>query len=217
MGSNLSADKPATAVAWRPAHEQAILAARDTLDVAIARPGALYGRGSWVLSTWWNGLLEASKTGSTAPIQVPADEAARTGMVHVDDAAAALRAIIDRIDGRLGTWPVFNLVTETVTAVEIMEAAKAVLDVKAPLEYTGTHGNPFLEALSLVCNSNASRARTVLGWEPKRIEFVLNVAIYVKAWQASQYKCPICGITSGGLSGGFILKSVMYGGVAVHT
>ncbi|PLB47422.1 NAD dependent epimerase/dehydratase family protein [Aspergillus steynii IBT 23096] len=186
VGSKLSAGKPATAVAWRPAHEQAILAARDTLDVAIARPGALYGRSSWVFDTWWRVLLEARQTDNTATVQVPADRAARTGIVHVDDAAAAIRSIIDRLDGRLGSWPVFDLVTETLSVVEIMEAAKAVLEVKAPLEYTGTHGNPFLEALSLICNTNASHARIVLGWEPKRVEFLLNVAVFVKAWQASQ-------------------------------
>ncbi|KAI9035918.1 NAD-dependent epimerase/dehydratase family protein [Aspergillus affinis] len=186
VGSKLSADKPATATAWRPAHEQAILAAQDTLDVAIVRPGAMYGRSSWVFDTWWSVLSEALKTGTTGPIQVPADKAARTGIVHVDDVAVGMHAIIDRLDGRLGTWPIFDLVTETVSMVEIMEAAKAVLNVKASLEYTGTHGNPFLEALSLVCNSNASRAKIVLGWDPKRTEFLLNMSTYVNAWQASR-------------------------------
>ncbi|KAK1141738.1 hypothetical protein N8T08_008836 [Aspergillus melleus] len=186
VGSNLSADKPATATAWRPAHEQAILAARDTLEVAIVRPGAMYGRSSWVFDIWWSVLLETSITGNTDTVQVPANKAARTGIVHVDDAATAVHSIIDRLDGRLGAWPIFDLVAETVSIVEIMEAAKAVLDVNASVEYTGTHGNPFLEALSLVCNSNASRAKIVLGWEPKRTEFLLNMSTYVKAWQASQ-------------------------------
>jgi nucleoside-diphosphate-sugar epimerase len=186
VGSAQSKDKPATAVAWRPAHEQAILASRDVLDVAILRPCAMYGRTSWVWGTWWGGLLAAKKSGSQETIQVPADITARTGTLHVDDAAAAFHAAIDRLDGRLGAWPVFDLVSETIGVQEIMQAAKEALGVKAKLEYAGTHGNPFLEALSLVSKSDASRARTVLGWEPRRKEFILNLPVYLKAWEASQ-------------------------------
>jgi nucleoside-diphosphate-sugar epimerase len=119
-------------------------------------------------------------------VQVPVDRTACPGVVHVDDVAAGFHAAIDRIDGRLGSWPVFDLITETVSVVEVLGNVKTALGVDAPLEYTGTHGNPFLEALSLVSKSDASRAKTVLGWNPKRIEFLLNLPIYLKAWQASQ-------------------------------
>ncbi|KAJ5546934.1 NAD dependent epimerase/dehydratase family protein [Penicillium frequentans] len=186
VGSVLSQGKPATPVAWRPAHEQDILAARDKLDVAIMRPHTVYGRGSWIWSTWWGPLAQAAKLGSISPVQVAADRTACPGVVHVDDVAAGFHAAIDRIDGRLGTWPVFDLVTETLSVVEIMENVKTFLGVKALIEYTGAHENPFLEALSLVSKSDASRAKTVLGWNPKRTEFLLNLPIYLKAWQASQ-------------------------------
>ena len=186
VGSAQSKGKPATAVAWRPAHEQAILASRDVLDVAVLRPWMIYGRGSWVWGAWWGGLLAAKKSGSQKTIQVPADITARTGTVHVDDVAAAFHAAIDRLDGRLGSWPVFDIGTEMIGTQEIMEAAKEVLGVTAKLEYAGTHGNPFLEALSLVSKSDASRARTVLGWEPRRKEFILNLPLYIQAWEASQ-------------------------------
>ncbi|KAJ5660195.1 NAD dependent epimerase/dehydratase family protein [Penicillium longicatenatum] len=186
VGSVLSQGKPATPVAWRPAHEQAILASRDKLDVAILRPHTIYGRGSWVWGAWWGPLAEAAKSRSTSPVQVPVDRTACPGVVHVDDVAAGYHAAIDHIDGRLGSWPVFDLITETVSVVEVLENVKTALGVDAPLEYTGTHGNPFLEALSLVSKSDASRAKTVLGWNPKRTEFLLNLPIYLKAWQASQ-------------------------------
>ncbi|KAJ5088054.1 hypothetical protein N7456_011670 [Penicillium angulare] len=188
--SAYSQDKPATASSWRPAHEQAILAARDKLDVAILRPHTIYGRGSWVFGTWWGALAEAAKakSGTSSPISIPGDGKAVPGLVHVDDVAAGFHAAIDRIDGRLGSWPIFDLVTETVSLVEILEAAKVVLGIEpeVPLEYTGTQGNVFLEALGLVSKADSSRARTVLGWSPKRTEFLLNLPVYVKAWQASQ-------------------------------
>ncbi|KAJ5233000.1 hypothetical protein N7468_005956 [Penicillium chermesinum] len=145
-----SQDKPATAVAWRPAHEQAILAARDMLNVAILRPHTIYGRGSWVWSTWWGVIAEAAKSGSAAPIQIPADKETRSGTIHVDDVAAGFHAAIDRIDGQLGSWPIFDLVAETVSVVEITENVRELYGVKAPLEYTGAQGNVFFEALGLV-------------------------------------------------------------------
>lgn len=186
VGNRLAKGTPSTAVGWRPGHEQAILAARDTLDVAILRPPAIYGRSSWVWGTWWGAVLAAKKSGSSDAIQVPADRKARIGTIHIDDVVSAFHAAIDRLDGRLGSWPVFDLLGETISAVEIMEAAKAALGVKAPLEYAGTMGNPFLEALSSVTNCDASRARTGLGWEAKRKEFLLNLPLYIKAWETAQ-------------------------------
>ncbi len=186
VGNSLASSKPATAVSWRPGHEQAILAARDTLNIAILRPGAMYGRTSWVWGTWWGGVLAASKSGSMDAIQVPADCEAVTGCIHVDDVVSAFHAAVDRIDGLLGAWPVFDLVGETISIEEIMGAVKEILKVKAPLKYAGTHGNPFLEALSLVSKDDASRARIVMGWQAKRTEFLLNMPVYVKAWAATQ-------------------------------
>ena len=186
VGNSLAKGVPAAPVGWRPAHEQAILAVRDTLDVAILRPATIYGRGSWVWGTWWGGVLAAKKSGSSDAIQVPADREARTGTIHVDDVAGGFHAAIDRIDGRLGSWPVFDLLGETISVVEIMEAAKSAMGVKAPLVYAGSKGNPLLEALSLVSTTDASRARVVLGWEAKRKDFLLNLPVYIQAWEATQ-------------------------------
>ncbi|KAI0450473.1 hypothetical protein F5B21DRAFT_490629 [Xylaria acuta] len=77
-GTSLAPAKPATAVGWRPAHEQAILAARDVLDVAVLRPGSIYGQSSWVFGIWWDPLLAASKSGSQDPVGVPVDAKTRT-------------------------------------------------------------------------------------------------------------------------------------------
>jgi nucleoside-diphosphate-sugar epimerase len=186
VGTSLSKGKAATATNWRPAHEQAILAARDVLEVAILRPSNLYGRASSLFGVLWGPLLGASMSGSSNTIQLPLDRAARLGTNHVDDVAAAFHAAIDRIYGGLGSWPVFDLVGDTVSLVEIMEGAKAALGVKAPIEYVGPQGNPLLEAVSLVSYGDAARARTVLGWEAEHGEFLLNLPVTVMAWKAAQ-------------------------------
>ncbi|KAL4737623.1 hypothetical protein BDV11DRAFT_216610 [Aspergillus similis] len=154
----LSKGKAAMAAAWRPAHEQAVLATRDILDVAILRPSTIYG-----------------------PYIT-----ARTGIVHVNDVAAGFHAAIDRIDGRLGGWPGFDLVAETIGIQGIIEGVKAALGVAAEVENTGTHGGAFLEAMNLVSKNDAARTRTVPEWEPKRKNFVLNLPVYVRAWEAAQ-------------------------------
>lgn len=186
VGTSFSKGKAATAISWRPAHEQAILAARDVLEVAILRPSNLYGRASSLFGVMWGPLLAASKSGSSDIIQIPLDRGARLGTIHVDDVAAGFLAAIDRIHGCLGSWPVFDLVGDTVSLVEIMEAAKAALGLKTPLEYAGPQGDPLLEAVSLVSYGDASRARTVLGWEAKHKEFLLNLPVTVMAWKAAQ-------------------------------
>ena len=109
VGTSLSKGKAATATSWRPAHEQAILAARDVLEVAILRPANLYGRASSLFGVLWGPLLAASASGSSDTIQLPLDRAARLGTNHVDDVAAAFHAAIDRIHGGLGSWPIFSV------------------------------------------------------------------------------------------------------------
>ncbi|KAL4941130.1 hypothetical protein BDV06DRAFT_195157 [Aspergillus oleicola] len=187
VGSTLSTGKPPRIVTWRPAQEQAILASRDVLEVAIIRPGLIYGRGSWIWSPWWAPILKAKQSGNNSnTIQIPADITARPSTVHITDAVAGLHAAVDRIHGQLGTWPVFDLVTETLVVQDIVEAAKYSLGVTAEVEYTGTKGDVMLEALSTAGNSEVGRARAVLGWSPKRTEFVLNMSMYIRAWEATQ-------------------------------
>ena len=185
-GTSASPDKPAAAVGWRPAHEQAVLAARDVLDVAILRPATMYGRASWVLGIWWRPLLAALASGSRGPVAIPVRADTRTGVVHVDDVGAAYLAAVDSIAGGLGSWPVFDLTTETVAADAMMTAVAASLGFGGSIEYQGTGGDAFLEALALVANTDASRARSVLGWTPKRRDFLQNIDVIASAWVSSQ-------------------------------
>jgi len=185
-GTSLAPAKPGTVVTWRPAHEQAILAERDVLDVAILRPGSIYGRGSWVMTTWWDPLLKAAESGSEEDVGIMVEEKTRTGVVHVDDLGAAYVSVVDKINGNLSNWPVFELTTETVPTSDMLSAVAAVLGVKGQIRYEGTKGNVFLEALGLSSNTDSSRARSILGWDPKRRDFIQNLSTIVAAWRASK-------------------------------
>ena len=169
-------------MSWRSKHEKAILAARDVLDVAIVRPSQVYG---WIWNSWWRPILEAKKSGTTEPVEVPTNLEIRPAIVHVDDVVSGIHAVTDRVHGLLGSWPVFDLISETVMIKDVLEGTRDVLGVNAPLKYIGSQ-NAFHEAINVVANEKTSRASIILGWEGKRRSFLLNLPIYVKAWEAAQ-------------------------------
>lgn len=177
---------PATISNWRVGHEQAVLASADVLDVAIVRPVEIYGRSSWLFTPWLGPLHEAVKSGSTDPVKIPATHDARASLIHVDDVVSGFHAVVDRIHGGLGSWPVFDLGAETVEGVAIMEAVREAMGIKAELEWAGPRGDVMHQAMTMKTSYNGSRARIVLNWEPKRRDFLANVPIFVKAWQAAQ-------------------------------
>lgn len=185
VGNGLASDKPASMVSWRPAHEQAILASRDTINAVILRPGVLYGRNAWNFGPWW-GPIAALRASGGDTLSIAADASTRAGLVHVDDVAAAFHAAIDRLDGRLGDWPVFDVAAETVSLADILHGTLEALGMKASVKFAGTGGDLFMEGLGLRANGDSARARMVLGWQPKRRNFLLNVGMYYLAWEAAQ-------------------------------
>ncbi len=58
--------------------------------------------------------------------------------------------------------------------------------MKASVKFAGTGGDLFMEGLGLRANGDSARARMVLGWQPKRRDFLLNVGMYYLAWEAAQ-------------------------------
>lgn len=79
-GTTLANGKPATAVGWRPAHEQCILAARDVPDVAIVHLGLEHL--FWPLA---RGRQERQHRDNPGPC------GARPSIVHLDDAVSGVR------------------------------------------------------------------------------------------------------------------------------
>ena len=185
-----SKGKAAPVVAWRPEHEQAVLAARDELDVAIVRPAAVHIRGSWLWDSLWAPLLANSgpNSSATGPVRIPLPADARPGVVHLDDVVSGIHAVADRIIGAagLGSWPVFDLVTETLSMRAILERVAECVGCESELEFVGLGEDPLLQGMALRTNGGADRARIVLGWEPQRRDFLGEMPVFVRAWKAEK-------------------------------
>jgi nucleoside-diphosphate-sugar epimerase len=193
FGKYLPSDSPEIkakkAAPRRPAHERKILLSSDALDVAILRPHAMYGRQSPVLGELWKDLMQSCRD-TTEPIDVPAEANLHLGVVHVDDVADAFHAAIDRVHGQLGSWPVFDLWAESVRIDDLMEAVLVSHGSRAPLRYGDGIKYRSFETWVLENISDVSHAKTVLGWIPKRVNFIMDLSIYITAWEAAQMYAP---------------------------
>ena len=167
-------------------HEQLVLAASDVLDVAVIRPHIIYGRSSWAIGSWFKPVLDARDRKDGAAVQILAKKDTFPGVIHIDDVVSGYHAVIDAIEGRLGTWPVFEFVAEALPLASIVDAAKEAVGVEAETEFVGTQGQGLLDIIGGRMNSEASRAKTILGWTPKRMDFLLNIGMYLRAFEAHQ-------------------------------
>ena len=161
-----STDRPAQAVAWRPAHERAVLdAAGGTLATAVVRPGMVFGERRGLVSPWF---AQAQAEGAS---QVVGDGRNRWAFVHRSDLAELYRlAVEQRARG------VFHGVDGA--APTVMEAARAASaaagkgDVRCvPLEEARPRMGPVADALAMDQVVRSARARD-LGWRPGHPPFV---------------------------------------------
>ncbi|KAH8177045.1 NAD dependent epimerase/dehydratase family protein [Sarocladium implicatum] len=184
-----SGHNPASAVAWRPALDKSILAARDVLDVAIVRPALIYGRESTIWSSFFLPLLEAGRQGSTETVEIPLEAEALPSLVHIDDVASGFQLAIEKLSLVNGgsVFPVFDLVTSQESMATIFSRLAAAWGVKGGVRLTGTGGNMLSEAMSTSNKASNGRARQLLGWEPRKLDGMVGGIDLVAAAFASQY------------------------------
>jgi nucleoside-diphosphate-sugar epimerase len=186
VGNSLAEAEPPVFFEARPAQEQAALAARDELNIAILRPGNLYGRACPDWGLFWHHFKSFKESSNVEQITMPVKHDAVSAVVHVDDVASAFVSTIDRLDGRLGNWPVFDIVTEHLRLPDIIEASKLAFGINSTILYVTPSGDQLLEAMNLVDNSGGSaRAQAVLNWSPRHVHFLRDMPIYVHAWRAA--------------------------------
>ena len=183
-----TADAPTPSVeltAWRPKLEQVILASSDVLDVMVVRPALVYGRSGAIWSMLFGPIIGASKSGSSVA-EIPVDPGCRTGLIHVDDFGSGFHAAIDKLPLIAGTgvYPIFDLVTCQESMRDILDAVAREVGFKGTVQMKGAGDHPFVKAVSTSSNTTGARARTILGWEPKKSGFVSGMDVYARAWAA---------------------------------
>ncbi|KAH7254277.1 uncharacterized protein BKA55DRAFT_689777 [Fusarium redolens] len=188
VGPN-AATPPAPLVAWRVAHENAVLAASDVLDVAVLRPALIYGGESTIWTPFALPLLQASRNGSSDTVQIPLSTDSRPGLVHVSDVATGFQKAVEKLSLINGTsvYPVFDLVTSQESMTEIFAALASQWDFKGRCELVGPGDHLFAEAMGTSLRGSSDRAKHLLDWTPTKLNgFVTDMDMYADAF-ASQH------------------------------
>jgi len=108
--------------------------------------------------------------------------------VHVDDVAAGLEAAVDRLEMISGTgiYPVFDLVSSQESMSEILNAAGRVLGCKGEVRLVGPREDLFMDAMGTSFNGDSGRAKMILGWTPRKVRFVQEIGVFMRAWVAGK-------------------------------
>ena len=106
--------------------------------------------------------------------------------VHVDDVAHGMRLAIEKLPlfSGTGVYPIFDLAGQTESMQLIFETFARHAGFTGKLELVGAGGNVFAQAMSTTGNSDSSRAKILLDWQPKKASLVGGMGVYAKAMLA---------------------------------
>ena len=172
--------EPAEVSAWRPSHEEAVLAlAAHDVTAVVLRPGVAYGGARGFIGDWFQ---EARDHGT---ITYPGGDQ-HWCMAHVEDIADAYALALEHavpgsrfllVDGSRHT------VHELAEAAAVAADARAVaLPPDAVRETLGASGEAMLNDL----RGTAARARRDLGWTPMHTSFVAEAPALSREWKILQ-------------------------------
>jgi nucleoside-diphosphate-sugar epimerase len=179
-----TARKPLPLVAWRPAHEDMVLAATSGLvATSVIRPGCVYGGRGSLTSMWFE---SAEKEGAA---RIVGEGNNRWAMIHREDLADAYARVIEkRVRGES-----FNLADRSrYTVREMASAASRAAGKSGEVRLTPLADAakvmppPFAEALAVDQHLDAWKAVQVLGWNPRFGGFVDDADLYYRAWKAQR-------------------------------
>jgi nucleoside-diphosphate-sugar epimerase len=155
---------PIELVAWRPAHEQRVLASAEKgVRAVVIRPTIVYGDGGGIVGT----MIAQAANG---PVQVVGDGANRWPFVRVDALAELYRLAIEKPAAR----GVYNATHgAAVPYVEVARAASRAGGGDGTIEhvtidYARQRMGPYADALSLDLRVSSAKAKRDLGWDPHR-------------------------------------------------
>ena len=186
VGKENSPTQPAKLVEWWTKLEQDVLTVSSVLNMMIVRPALVYGRSNAVWSSLLQPIYDAVQSGATS-VSMVAEPDARPGLVHVDVVGSGLHCAVKRLAQISGArvYPVFDLQTSQESMKDIMEAAAREFNFKGTVQLAGAGEDLFAQAMSTSQNICSGRAKTILGWEPKRFGFVGQIDISGRAWIAN--------------------------------
>jgi nucleoside-diphosphate-sugar epimerase len=154
---------PLALVAWRPAHEELVLAQQGRLRAIVLRPGIVYGDGGGIPG----GMVAEARSG---PLRVVGDGTNRWPTIRHDALAELYGAVVDHRTAH----GVYNATRGTaVPYVEIARAAARSAGGDGSLVFLAladarTTLGDFADALACDLQCDSSRASRELGWEPHR-------------------------------------------------
>jgi nucleoside-diphosphate-sugar epimerase len=156
--------QPIPIVAWRPAHEERVLAARQRgIRAVVIRPTLVYGDGGGIIG----GLVAAAKQG---PLKVAGSGTNRWSTVRVDALAELYAAAIEQP----AAAGIYNGVHgAAVPYVEIARAASRAAGGNGAIEHLTPENARatmpgFADALMMDLQVSGEKARHELGWSPHR-------------------------------------------------
>ena len=155
---------PIGIVAWRPAHEQLVLAkAARGIRAIVVRPGVVYGDGGGMVGD----LVRQAVPG---PIRIVGDGANRWPLVRNDALAELYAAAVEQPAAR----GIYNAQTgASVPYVELARAASRSAGGDGRIEHLTLENaraqmGAFADALALDLQTSTDKAKRELGWRPQR-------------------------------------------------
>jgi nucleoside-diphosphate-sugar epimerase len=155
--------RPLDIVAWRPAHEQLVLARAAQLRSVVIRPGIVYGDGRGIPG----GLVAEAAQGT---LRIVGDGANRWPTVRHDALAELYGAVVDERVAR----GIYNATRgASVPYLEIAHAASRAAGgdgriAHLALDAARAQLGPYADALACDLSVDSGRAQRELGWEPHR-------------------------------------------------
>lgn len=108
-------------------------------------------------------------------------------LIHVDDIATALQSLVEKLPliSGTGVYPVFDFVGHVEGLQPILEGVARYFGFTGPVVCVGPkEGDVLSEALATSAVGDSMRAKTLLGWEPKRLSMLRTVDVMAASWLA---------------------------------
>lgn len=155
-------------VAWRVPQEERLLA--SSVDARIVVPGVVYGHGRGLV-----GLVTDGPRTADGALRLIGDGEQRWTLVHVDDLARLYVAALEH-DGPFGRVIASDGSPTTVRAIAEAVAGPAGVVPETADATRERLGTAFADALLLDQAASGELARTALGWTPRHVSVLDEVA-----------------------------------------